>query len=286
MVGWVQDRLDVPGSFRHSYRRWKPSGLWSCDSLYGAFESYHWAFEFAHPDDGRFVRGTSFAETRSALEDLGRMLSDSLAGRDVPRCLAACLSVLAWGGVVRGNERHLRAMGSRLLPHLEGVKSKLVLESLDTRALPRVQMSSGMVKIYSLLVDDLVMYDSRVAAALCLLTRLFCQDADIRLIPVALRFRLLPHRSRAQRDPGTREYTFPLVAASGWTAYLDSVARASWLLRAVVRGKSSRFSPLAGGTDLHALQSALFMVGYDVSAPAADGAHRGSAGISPPAPIP
>ncbi|MDQ7793646.1 MAG: hypothetical protein RDU89_04410 [bacterium] len=189
-------------------------------------------------------------------------MARSLAEGDAQRCLQACLSVLEWGGVRRWNDHYLQTMGSRLGPQLLAVKRKLRLESLDTSALPPIRMSSGMVKIYSLLVDDLVMYDSRVAAALCLLTRLFCREAGIHSVPRALRFGLLPHRSQAQRDPSEGSYSFPTVVRS--EAYLDSLARASWLLRAVVRGRRSLFTCLGTGEDLHALQSALFMLGYDV----------------------
>lgn len=38
MVAWVQDKLDSPGSFCHTYNKTpRAPGLWPCDSLYSAF---------------------------------------------------------------------------------------------------------------------------------------------------------------------------------------------------------------------------------------------------------
>jgi len=263
MVAWVQDKLDSPGSFCHTYTTRRAPGLWSCDSLYGAFEGYHWKFEFTHPDTRRVVKGTSFSETRAALDDLTGVLKQSLNSGDHHGCLAACLSVLQWGGVLLGNEQHLRAMGHRLVPYLKDVAS-LTLESLDVRSLPQIRVTSGMVKLYSLLVNDLVMYDSRVAAALCLLVRLFCEDVGLPKVPPALGFRQLPHRSSFLRDASQGEYLFNSVGPMEDALYLDSVVKASWLLRSVVRNRPSRFSLLGKGKDLDALQSALFMIGYDL----------------------
>ena len=40
--------------------------------------------------------------------------------------------------------------------------------------------------------------------------------------------------------------------------------KANWLLGAVLNEGSSRFDQIAGGLRLTSLQSALFMIGYDV----------------------
>ena len=49
-------------------------------------------------------------------------------------------------------------------------------------------MNSGFTKIYSLIVQDFIIYDSRVGAALGLLIKCFCEDKQKEKIPEELRF--------------------------------------------------------------------------------------------------
>jgi hypothetical protein len=126
-------------------------------------------------------------------------------------------------------------------------------------------MNSGWTKIYSLLVEDFAMYDSRVSAALCMLVGLFAQKGGLSSLPNELRFCQLPHRATVDRTPPYFRDQFP----KGWCGgrrHLCSNIMANWILSATVRARPSRFSSLqASGRDMWALQSALFMIGYQTS---------------------
>ena len=44
-VCWLEQKLDGPGSFPHSYYLKKACRNWRCSCLYEAYESYWWPFE-------------------------------------------------------------------------------------------------------------------------------------------------------------------------------------------------------------------------------------------------
>jgi len=53
---------------------------------------------------------------------------------------------------------------------------------------PGVRMNAGFTKIHALMLDDFVIYDSRVGAALGLLVRNFLTEKDIAYLPEVLHF--------------------------------------------------------------------------------------------------
>jgi len=260
MVKWVQARLDTPDSFRHAYQSKKPIRTWTCGSLYDAFSRYWWPFETIHPVARRTIRGESFSQAKALLDELAGILAESIGRDDAGLCRETCFAILQWGGVLVKNRAYLEQRGEKLPGDLRAIQG-IRLDRIRTRALPVMRMSSGMVKVYSLLVEHLVMYDSRVAAALCLLVRQYCVEAGLDAVPAPLRFRLLPARSAALRDPSDGRYKFSGLTAMPdhlrWKQYLESVVRASWLLKAIVRTCPSSFSKLGRGEDVQALQSAL-----------------------------
>lgn len=123
-------------------------------------------------------------------------------------------------------------------------------------------------------MDDFVIYDGRVGAALGLIVRQFCQESGFRKVPDFLRFAYGNARQGTytkgemnRRNPGTAEYKFPQLT-NNYQLHTENNLKANWLLKELVESTSSRFSLLPKEIKLRALESALFMIGYDViSAP-------------------
>ncbi len=123
-------------------------------------------------------------------------------------------------------------------------------------------MNAGFTKIYSLLLDGFPIYDSRVAASLAYLVRLYCEEAGLARLPPALAFGIPASRGSGNRDPSIAKLRFPRLWAAQPRKYADSNLRAAWLL-----GQVSRLGPfgdLPREQALRALEAALFMVGFHV----------------------
>ena len=128
-------------------------------------------------------------------------------------------------------------------------------------------MGAGYSKIYSLMLDDFPIYDSRIACSLTSLIRVYCRDQGLPGVPDLLVLCVLPNASTLDRDPSDETYRFPIVHASQSMIkkdeYASSNLRAAWLLRELVERADGKGGwPV--GQELVALQSALFMVGYEV----------------------
>ncbi len=264
-TSWIADRLDVPRSLVHSYTMRRTGVPWRCDSLFSAFLAYEWSFTVRDPYSGKWMTGKTFTQSAEALVSIGQKLKHAIATDDHGRALKGCQAVLQWGGITRG--QYIARLGRRLVPVLRRSVEDLSDPKLDLTRLPGVGMNSGWTKIYSLLVEDFAMYDSRVAAALCMLAGMYSMDQFLETIPSELRFGRLPHRATADRSPPYLPEQFP-TAGSSPGRHLQSNVMANWILSESLRLRPSRFNTMQPkGRGLWALQSALFMIGYDTSRP-------------------
>jgi len=261
-VSWVKEWLDTPGSFKHQYVTRKTKARWECDSLYDAFLKYEWRFSCKHPT-GEHQSGSKFTETNALIQDLRKLLRAAVLSGDEGLCISACLTILEWGGVLAGNQSHIMGNVS-LCNYLRTAQEELKEDTYTLGGkLPLIRMTSGFSKIYSLLLDDFIIYDSRVAAALCLLVRNYCEDARIPLIPRPLQFRIGPSRTEANRNPSRGSHVFKMLSLGNSNHYIDSNMRANWLVKGILDGSNSQFNN-HGNDAMVALQAALFMIGYDV----------------------
>ena len=119
-------------------------------------------------------------------------------------------------------------------------------------------MNSGFSKIYSLLIDGFPIYDSRVACALASLVRLFCEESGRSEVPEQLGLGLPPSYLGKARDPSCGSLVFRRTWTPG--SYARSNVMAAWLLDAL-----AATPPFSRERDpRHAIQSALFMIGFNV----------------------
>jgi len=261
-VGWLVDRLDRPGSLRHAYINKTTYARWECHSLYDAALKYSWKFSCVHPITGATLQGHTLQDSLELLRELRVLLRGSLLASDPALCLKICKAIVEWGGVA-SQIKSIEALGANICEYLVQASLRFDITKFRTTSLPRQgRMSLGFSKVYALLLDDFVMYESRLAAALCLLVRRFCKEYSLPAVPACLAFCLIPHRGPTNRDPSTNVYRF--ITVTDQSGYMDNSMQASWLLKTVLEhGRLSKLSSYKADA-LVALTAALFMIGYEV----------------------
>ncbi|MDR1736130.1 MAG: hypothetical protein LBR85_04570 [Oscillospiraceae bacterium] len=245
---WLCNKIDVPGMFYHKYESGRSKELWSCDSLFSAYKKYIW-------------KKASFEETEEKLSAFRKDLSRAIKECDNESCMSTCTKILSWGGVNnKWNNKRLRnlySLGDGLSDQLQIRRRNLNSNNdLDWYGNLKYDATSGFSKIYSLLADNFVIYDSRVSSALCAFIRDFYSE-NHNEISEKLKFSYFV--GRAERNPSQGCYKFGRIASE--KQYLKNNINANWLLREIVR-KSTKFNVLGLTKGLRALEAALFMVGY------------------------
>jgi hypothetical protein len=268
---WIEGKLDKPNSFVHAYKMKKPKKDWECDSIYAAYENYCWPFRYEDPDSGNDVRGSSLKENLESLSRLSQGLREGIQDNDNEACKMYCLAILKWGGVRNNNDKWMTGLGNDLCRYLISVKSRLGADlAVNQYYSDSFRMNSGFTKIYALYIDEFIMYDGRVGAALGLMVRIFCEENDLRDIPKELAFAWERGRTTTyepsslnRRNPSNERYVFPKLNNNPRRHFENNI-RANWLLWDVLSKTKSQFGRLDRDVQMLALESALFMIGYDV----------------------
>ena len=268
-VKWIAPKLDTSGSFKHAYVMRKPKDvLWECDSIYSAFENYKWSFICKHPVSRISFEGETFEECKDLLDVLSYGLRDSISQNNPELCKKYCLSILEWGKVQNGNENKVLDLGLNITSYLKKCINRLNPNEFDTKNnYGEIIMSSGFTKIYSLLMDDFVIYDGRVGAALGLLVKTFCEEKGLQTIPSELLFAYGNAKGDAntvqkRRNASNSKYKFPLLDPN--RNHTVNNIRANWLLKEILDKSDSKFNQIPMKLRMRGLEAALFMIGYDV----------------------
>ncbi|MDD2659858.1 MAG: hypothetical protein PHY54_09305 [Methylococcales bacterium] len=237
-----------------------------------AYSQYSWPFHLCLPDQPSF-EGRSFDDNHKALTVLQIGLRKAVAKKDDGDTLRWAHAILRWGGVFSRNGMWLSENRQGVAEYFAG-RAALLGNNEDDIVLTDIfeRFNSGMTKIYSLLVDDFIIYDSRVAAALGWVVVKFCRDRSLQEVPDGLRFPWAPAKEAPnvqrpkRRNPSEGNLRFPRLRHG--TEYARWNLRASWLLSEVVRITDTAFAEL--DDPLRALEAALFMIGYDLGHPVSD----------------
>jgi hypothetical protein len=240
--------------------------------LDGAATAYHW-------------NGQSLAGATAHLIGLRRSLRQTLSAGNSTAHLDECVEVLRWGDVVRTNDIFYQTLhNARDLINYHraahGPKGWYHAAIADDATAPCTvqRISAGTTKVHSLLEDELLIYDSRVAAAMGWLVERFCDQQLSRVVPQCLHFCLPTPRPGTNRIPeATRTPLFQdrvptryaqVTAANPGNWVRDSL-RASWITSALLERRV--VAPAARPLAYLRLQLGLFMVGYDISNHQVDG---------------
>lgn len=271
---WLAARL-ADKAITHSYVR-RDGELIELAGLEAGLARYDWPFDLELPGfDGRF-KGSTYLEAEPVLEHIHQGLADALSKADPTERTEAtrdwALFVLEWGRVTARNKawvfKHQASLPS-ILSQTANALRQGDDDVIFSRGQRLVRFNSGMSKIYSLLVPDFVIYDSRVAAALGWLIVHWCRDTGQLEVPETLRFRWLPSRQPAGsrrallRNPSVGGLKFPRQWSSA-RMYARSNLRASWVLSEALR-QSEGTAFHAARKPLRALEAALFTLGYDLT---------------------
>jgi hypothetical protein len=270
-VEWMSAHLDDDVA-THSYFNRKQRQRWQCESLYDAYSGYYWR----HPDIERLrvPSGADFASSTRALNALRGELIEALNSRSDEATRIACVDVVLWGGVGHGNVKWFFDNEAGLSDVIETTRTALdsrdsmhaVLNDSGT-----LRFNAGMTKVYSLICEDFIIYDSRVAAALGWLVVKFCRSRAWTSVPPALCFPWAPAndgktRHKKRRNASEATLVFPSLVSGPLHAKWN--IQASQVLAAVLRHENARESRLMSidslSEQLRALEAALFMIGYNL----------------------
>jgi hypothetical protein len=265
LIEWLRPVLRGAEPFVHRYRDRRNGIEWTCSTLHDAFTTYRW-------------KGENWAANKRQLDDFRDQLRSAVAAGDETRATSISEQVLRWGGVWARNGEYLanrRGAWIAELTHMCRVLGRscepctVDLRLVESDARTACRLNAGFVKVYSVLLDHFVIYDGRVGAALGLLVRNFCRQANHPIVPGALAFaygapkEAEQPKERKLRNPSHETLTFPKLRNDP-RFHAAQAIRANWLLKAALDAERGAFSPAEDG--FHELAAALFMIGYDLSA--------------------
>jgi len=271
-ITWLAAELDSKTLFKHEYIDRRNGAKWSCESLFGAYESYRWNF----PANDRlgYKSGISSAANAGALEALREDII--AAGSDDAPMLQAAIDVMAWGGVTARNVDWLKANKNGLGRTIQAVQSALMTGDEHSPVLrsKALRFNSGMTKVYSLLCPGICIYDSRVAAGLGALVVEYCKAHALDKVPDALCFPWAAAKEGTnavalkRRNPSTRTLHFKRLRSGSHHARWN--LRASYVLNQVAeraRLLDTQFRNVEQPENIRmAIENSLFMRGYDLGA--------------------
>ncbi len=271
-IDWLLFRINQPDSFIHGYFLSKKRMHWQCRNLYDAYEKYWWPFKLYCIVQNSYVKGASFSDSFHYLEVIAEHLRKAIEADDPEVTRLACLAVLQWGGVLHRNKEIIMGMGDSIVQYMNSVSQRLKVSTSHIGDNEGIIMNSGFTKIYSLLIDDFMMYDGRVGAALGLLGRKYAEENGLVEIPEEILFsfgdgRLQKGAECNRRDPSSGPYKLPNFNGNSQRQLNDN-RKANWLIQQLA-SQDTPFSDLPQNGVLNerntAIQSALFMIGYDVA---------------------
>jgi hypothetical protein len=209
--------------------------------------------------------GKSFKENQDDLKKYKDDLKKAFEKSDSKQAKIACLDILKWGGVTQHNKEKIEKWGNTIIKELKNAEGRLKTNVIkDNDEFSGIEFNSGFVKIYSLFIENFMMYDGRVGAGLCYLVREFCKDTGRDKVPDTLAFTFGKGRTKKNRNPSDGKYQFknhdrcPSKERVAWTI------KANWLLNHVLDNPpKSQFNTEA--EPLRAFEAALFMMGDDLS---------------------
>ena len=280
-IEWAAKLVSGEWGLEHSWSSNDPQGRnprqFDCQSLYEACESYYW-------------NGGSFEGMAARFDEfrLGLQVPEHPTAEDMRKFLDTANEVIEWGGTQKPkdireleimlliilhpdklhetqpetsiNKDELLSLHRAIIVQLNRLMidhpSRLSPEQGDTDGLTGFKyMGAGYSKIYSAMIDDFPIYDSRVGCGLAWLIWLFFEDEQPDGSRELLMLRVPKDQGRNLRiPPGFKPVNTPKQHA-------ESNLKAAWILGELVK-RPGPFRDLPKKRRVMALQAALFMIGY------------------------
>jgi predicted nucleotidyltransferase len=222
-------------------------------NLIEGFKRYDWEKE-------------NFSQTYKRFTKYHNELNNSIEKDDLYQLQTTLQEILAWGGVIRGNLKSINKIDKeerlgyfrnviQMLDDITNFKSCTKKEIEDIKIIS----TSGFSKIYSAFDMNYIIYDSRVAYAICSFIKEYYKNekvCDFNLLKLAHGGR----SSTKMRNPNEGSNLFPGYTGRYFT-HFESMVKTSWILELLAASPKSKIIHLDKNYRLWALQSALFMIG-------------------------
>jgi len=191
-VVWLAANLGDSSLFAHEYTDRRSGTPWQFQGLQDACKQYQWS----HKGVFGVSPGTDLASNDAALKALGNALHGSLSTANDSAAFTAAADVMKWGGVQAGNVRWLTINTNQLASLLTSTAVAFSNGNLADPILLNkdLRFNAGMTKVYSLLVKDFIIYDSRVGAALGWIVAKYCEEKQLPGVPAELAFPWAPSK--------------------------------------------------------------------------------------------
>ncbi|WP_448196926.1 hypothetical protein [Pseudomonas putida] len=266
-IEWLAELLGSNREVKHGYTNRQTAKRWQFSSLHDAYAQYEWHHPgVPHLNISAGSCAVSNAQALDALAvDLGAATCDDTM-------LRGTQATMCWGGVSARNNPWLEENRVGLAAMFEQVAQVLRQGDLDSpEFFSDLRFNAGMTKVYSLMCENFIIYDSRVAAALGWLVMRYCGEQKLTALPEGLRFPWAPAKEAVNatapknRDPGVEhEFRFPRLRRGHHHALWNM--RASWVLSEALAHPSAQGSRFheGAGKPVRKLEMGLFMIGYDL----------------------
>lgn len=263
-------QLDVHLLFSPS--RFVPGGLdQQVRGVEAVLQHYHWANSWFDYQTGVVIPSDDWASTKSSLARLRERLLTALANNCQNTTFQACQAILTWGGV-RGALPFLRRLQQQgqLVSYLTSCQPLFSLTGSqylsDINAKCILRFDAGLTKIHALAdITGSPIYDSRVGAAIAMLYALYRQSASA---PSRLCFASGSARGQQVRNPGSLgfarapQFFTAAVSAPRWA---QCQLELGWIMQETLMRSAQLFENFSSiDMRCHALEAALFMIGYDL----------------------
>ena len=225
----------------------------------------HEGYPYIHPVVSPLADHANLATNTVVLDQLQHALRTAFMGKQTLELAGAVAAIFHWGGVYTttlygGNKPWLK---SQYL-NLHALMNQVVIDHAsgnDVSTVNGLRFNAGMTKVYALLLNDFIIYDSRVAASLTWLALHWwtvVKNSPAATLPDLLRFGTLPANGYARKHRNAAPGIFQGITQAAHH-YMWNV-RANWLLSDALSraGKASQFATL------REVEAALFQMGYRV----------------------
>jgi len=225
-----------------------------------ALENYEW-------------RG-DFKQNSEKLDYIQTKLRLALTTKNLIEFEKAGQELMKWGGTVNGNGKWLEKLkneDAEVTYQMIVDTLKIIYSDLDDiqslKNISHLRFNSGLTKIFALIADNFVIYDSRVAAAMAWYVLRFVEFKKLAEVPSELKFVCMKAKGGKQsRNPDSSKNGFPFTSYSQPEVHLHWNIRVNWILKDVLdQMESSIFHNQLNTSPLRSLEAALFMWGYDVN---------------------
>lgn len=222
----------------------------------------HSSYPYIHPIVPPLAARANLEINTAVLSKLQHALRAAFMGQNTLELAGAVAGILYWGGVYTttrhgGNKPWL----ARHHVNLHALLNQVVMDYAsgnDVSTVTGLRFNAGMTKVYALLLDDFIIYDSRVAASLTWLVLHWwtnVKNSPSATLPALLKFGALPPNgaARGHRNAAPEIFRWITRAEDHYTWNV----RANWLLSDALRlaGQESQF------TTLREVEAALFQMG-------------------------